>query len=242
MKITPSAVLGRTYGALTVLSRADNTSDGRAQWLCRCTCGAEVVVPNSRLRRRGTAPVCSKQHAARLLLGKRFGRLVVAELCTRRRASPGVVVRAVCDCGGVWTGRAVDLRRGHVKSCGCLPCGTKPSADRTGVMYKYVRKNYMGDAKARGLSWGLSDAVFVGLVSGACHYCGEAPSTKFDDKFDSQLYYNGIDRVDPTLGYVPSNTVSCCKRCNYAKHILSKAEFIEHVCKIYRHSIGGVDE
>lgn len=55
-------------------------------------------------------------------VGQRFGKLVVLEAAPphvtpkRRRAQ----VRAVCDCGREWVGQTSGLKRGMVKSCGCL--------------------------------------------------------------------------------------------------------------------------
>lgn len=46
--------LGNTYGYLTVIARAENTKEGRAQWLCRCKCGNEVVVLGKHLRSGNT--------------------------------------------------------------------------------------------------------------------------------------------------------------------------------------------
>lgn len=42
--------IGKTYGYLTVIARAENTKDKRAQWLCKCKCGNEVVVLGKLLR------------------------------------------------------------------------------------------------------------------------------------------------------------------------------------------------
>ena len=43
---------GQQFHYLTVLSRAENTAQGKTQWLCRCTCGKEVVVPSKNLRKK----------------------------------------------------------------------------------------------------------------------------------------------------------------------------------------------
>ena len=40
----------QTFGRWTVLERAQNTVDGRAQWLCRCSCGTEKIVLGKSLR------------------------------------------------------------------------------------------------------------------------------------------------------------------------------------------------
>lgn len=43
---------GNTYGYLTVLRRAENVppKDGRAQWVCRCKCGKEIITTGKSLR------------------------------------------------------------------------------------------------------------------------------------------------------------------------------------------------
>lgn len=41
---------GMKIGRLTVVSRAENTKQNKAQWLCRCDCGNEVVVSRRHLK------------------------------------------------------------------------------------------------------------------------------------------------------------------------------------------------
>lgn len=53
------------------------------------------------------------------LIGQRFNRLtVVAE--AGRNKKMNVLWKCACDCGGAAIAPAYDLRRGRVKSCGCL--------------------------------------------------------------------------------------------------------------------------
>lgn len=40
---------GRTFGRLTVLSRAENGKGGKSRWLCKCRCGNECIVHSSSL-------------------------------------------------------------------------------------------------------------------------------------------------------------------------------------------------
>lgn len=47
------------------------------------------------------------------------------------------------------------------------------------------------------------------------------------------LKRNGIDRLDSSIGYVKTNVVSCCTKCNYAKHEMTIDEFKEWIKKIY---------
>lgn len=44
---------GKVFGYLTVVSRAENTKDGRARWNCVCKCGNLTVVPTYRLNSGG---------------------------------------------------------------------------------------------------------------------------------------------------------------------------------------------
>ena len=41
---------GMKFNRLTVLKRVENTKDGHARWLCRCSCGNECVVIGKHLR------------------------------------------------------------------------------------------------------------------------------------------------------------------------------------------------
>ena len=46
--------IGNTYGYLTVIERAENTKEGRAQWKCKCKCGNELIVLGKHLRSGNT--------------------------------------------------------------------------------------------------------------------------------------------------------------------------------------------
>lgn len=41
---------GQKIGKLTVIERAHNDTNHRAQWLCKCECGEEIVVKGNALR------------------------------------------------------------------------------------------------------------------------------------------------------------------------------------------------
>lgn len=49
--------VGNTYGYWYVLERANNKPDGSAQWLCKCICNKEKIVPANSLR-EGTSKSC----------------------------------------------------------------------------------------------------------------------------------------------------------------------------------------
>jgi len=83
--------------------------------------------------------------------------------------------------------------------------------------------NYIKSANKRNIGFELSKESFLEITAKECYYCGE----KSDEKEN-----NGIDRLDASVGYVESNSVSCCKMCNYLKGALDIVTFlcrVEHI-------------
>lgn len=117
--------IGNKYGRLTVISRAENTPQGAAQWLCKCECGSLCVVSGVSLRSGNTKSCgCLQRERAgesKLIdeVGNRYGRLTVIE---RAENAPDGKAQWLCkcDCGNLRTVSGVNLRSGHTKSCGCL--------------------------------------------------------------------------------------------------------------------------
>jgi hypothetical protein len=74
-------IVGKRFGRLTVLHRAENSKRGQARWACSCACGGSTVVVGSSLR-RGTTSSCgclrkeitAKQGRKALRHGHRAGR------------------------------------------------------------------------------------------------------------------------------------------------------------------------
>ena len=54
------------------------------------------------------------------LIGQRFGRLVVVSKCSMDELKGYAMWNCRCDCGNECKVRSQHLRRGSVKSCGCL--------------------------------------------------------------------------------------------------------------------------
>ncbi len=153
--------------------------------------------------------------------GDRFGRLVVV----KRAENWGKQVAwfCTCDCGGTNIVPGVQLRRGQVRSCGCICRGGphgKPMRGRRGsaVGLSSLYSIYQSNARKRQLEWALSHEQFTGLVQSDCTYCGRAPKAKKRYGKDRYILYTGIDRMDNAIGYTPGNSVPCCRECNIAKH------------------------
>lgn len=124
--------IGNTYGYLTVIARAENNKDGRAQWLCKCKCGNEVVVLGKHLR-SGNTKSCgcyqkeraieSNQSRGGDLTGKRFGKLVVLKedgYVTHANGKRNRLWLCQCDCGNQCHVQHQYLNFGDTSSCGCI--------------------------------------------------------------------------------------------------------------------------
>lgn len=126
--------------------------------------------------------------------------------------------------------KASRKRKGQVKTHdmnqSCVWASNEKSRERVSKWKKTNLNEKLGHVKrsafSRGHDWYLSDELAKQLFTQECHYCGF---------LDLEETCNGIDRKDNTKCYIPSNCVSCCKKCNYAKHTLDYDEFI-HLCKI----------
>ena len=124
--------IGNVYGYLTVIARAENDKDNRAQWLCKCKCGNEVIVRGKSLR-NGNTKSCGcyqKERAAQSnmdrvgnLVGQRFGKLQViseAGFITHTNGKRSRIYNCLCDCGNYCQIQHQYLAFGDTTSCGCI--------------------------------------------------------------------------------------------------------------------------
>lgn len=112
---------GQKFGSRTVLRRV--YVSGPVQWLVRCDCGKEDVVPSSRLRNGGgkACRKCGRATFTKLidLTGQRFGKWVVLSLANKNARS---IWNVVCDCGRLGKVGGQGLRGGRSQSC--KACGS----------------------------------------------------------------------------------------------------------------------
>jgi hypothetical protein len=123
-------MIGARFGHLVVLERAPKI-DRYARFRCICDCGLTTEVRGSHLR-AGHARSCGCGRRAFTetgalmtvpMIGKRFGMLTVVaragsrQLCNDQSLA---IWRCVCLCGSIKDVAGAHLRRGSVKSCGCL--------------------------------------------------------------------------------------------------------------------------
>lgn len=101
----------------------------------------------------------------------------------------------------------------------CLEC------DKGSLQKRFSR--YKANAKSRHLNFKLNIDEFDFVTSLPCNYCGGYSSVYNEKK------YNGIDRINSTMGYEKTNVAPCCYMCNELKFDESFDNFIKRVGQIY---------
>lgn len=165
---------------------------------------------------------------------QRFGKLTV--LYRACGVSKGAVKwLCTCDCGTVRDINGHSVRSGLQTSCGCDGKRAREK-DRTYAILKVLFKlNIVGSpASKRGLERNITFDEYVQMIHKPCVYCGTEWSNIAKDKATKEvLYHNGIDRIDPTKGYILENCVPCCKHCNRSKFEQSKEEYFSYIKRVY---------
>ena len=226
---------GNKYGSLTVIERAPNHRE-HVHWLCSCDCGNEATVDAANLRSGMTRSCgCYKlNNHVKDEVGKKYGRLTViaraASLNGRERAH----WLCKCECGNEKVIGGHDLRRGRVKSCGCLlkeqPSSTLPNGE---AAFRRMYYQYKKSAERRELDFPLSKHEFRRFTKQPCHYCGQKPQGIWKSVHNTGDYIcNGIDRKNNDIGYVIDNCVPCCTQCNYFKTDMEYDKFVEYLDRV----------
>lgn len=186
-------------------------------------------------------------------LGTKFGYLTVTKYLGTKKYNS--IYLCKCDCGKERELKVTQLLSLGVNNCGCKLFVSKEHGnkkyDPEEASFRAKATNYKALAKKRDLEFSLSINETISLLKGNCFYCNGSPSNPYNVRqrnrinkknktnYASQnseeynILYNGIDRIDNSIGYTVENTVSCCTKCNTAKLTSSFDEFKEWVRKVY---------
>jgi hypothetical protein len=97
---------------------------------------------------------------------------------------------------------------------------------RKKIAQKCRKKTRIYKARANKKQLDFQPGAISRLFNLPCFYCGGV------SKWEDQEPVCGVDRVDNSLGYVETNVVPCCIKCNFMKGSLQVKEFIEQCEKI----------
>lgn len=147
-------------------------------------------------------------------LGQKYGRLTLIKKLGKDKHR-NFLWECKCSCGNICVKNSPTFNN-KTPSCGCTI-----QTEFNNVYYDYRNK-----AKERGLRFDISKDKFRALIEENCVYCGSPPNNTRKG-YKGFYVYNGIDRIDNTIGYIEGNIVTCCYTCNHAKGTKTIEEFIE---------------
>lgn len=114
-------ITDKVFGKLTVIRRHAVDSTGKVTWVCRCSCGNEVVVVGANIKNGNTTSCgCAKKSTRKRedLTGRIFGRLTVVSFAGTDKIRG--YWNCKCLCGKSTVVQAIRLKKGETASCGCL--------------------------------------------------------------------------------------------------------------------------
>ena len=133
-------LIGKKFNLLTVVAKADFTKKAdNITWECLCECGKTTYATTSELQ-NGHKKSCGclkNKSNAEDLTGRRFGFLVVKKRIGTEEKNRRATWECKCECGKTVVVKAVDLKSGNTKSCGCLH---KNYAKNRHLLKKYRNK------------------------------------------------------------------------------------------------------
>jgi hypothetical protein len=181
--------------------------------------------------------------------GQKFGRLTVVRqnFNKKNRMQEKTYWDCICDCGNTTVVIKEKLLNGHTASCGCfhrdqliannIGRGSNPVYSAMRNLYR----SYIKSARNREIEFDITIEEFEELTTSTCSYCGTEPHINWKGhRKESGYIYNGIDRLDRSIGYVIGNCVTSCKKCNWAKGKMGVKEFGQFIKNVYEFSFGGV--
>lgn len=168
------------------------------------------------------------------LTGKSFGDLIVINKIKKAITdnSRGAKWNCLCKCGVYTLCSGSQLRAGQRISCGCK---AEARIIETGI--NRIFGSYKRKAKEWNQEFAITKEFLANKIFQNCSYCGRSPSKELKRLKTKkiQIKYNGIDRIDPTLGYTPDNCNTACFHCNISKLDLTLDEWKNHIVEIVNH-------
>ena len=238
-------IAGQTFGRWTVIGPAGATNNsGSRLWLCRCSCGAESKKTVGGLRKVTADSGCiSCYHDNRGLpkafidmTGQRFGSWTVLRRSERVAHGKKTFWLCRCDCGAEVDVYSGSLRIGSSARClACRASGKKGNKNAHWSGHGGISGTFWGatlaNARHRGIPVELSIEEAWALFEaqrGKCALTGfEIQLPKACSAFFRGLSTASLDRIDSSIGYVPSNVQWVHKDVNQMKLHLPEARFKE---------------
>ena len=181
--------IGKKYGRLTVLNRADNSKFGTARWNCICDCGNLVTI-NAGTLRNGQTKSCG---------------CLISEINHKRRSGNAVFKRLYHSIKTYSKKKNIpfDLTLEDIKFITkqkCTYCGRDPYLEKKAYMYaRYNNTKYKDETEIiNGIDKIIPEKGYIleNCVS-CCKYCNRAKSDLLPEDFKNLiiLIYNNYART-----------------------------------------------
>lgn len=189
------------------------------------------------------------------LTGQKFGRLTVIKYDHTEKPKGIAFYLCDCECGNNIMVQSGHLKNGHTQSCGCFQQEQIRITSTNNTWGRKYDNSKIITAKQvwkTSYSDGCSFKTFMELSQQPCYYCeilpyntfnkyinknGKLTNTEVSIDWAEQAYftYNGLDRIDSNKSHTEDNIVTCCIKCNIAKHDMTMEEFKMWVSNISKH-------
>ena len=204
-------------------------------FLAECIhCGFQKEVSNSGIYKGNIkCPHCFCQNE----VGKVYGCYEIIEFLGYTDHKERLYKSKCIKCGHVFEKRRIDDIRTPIKES-CRFC----NSIKGNFAFNYLLNDYKSGAKSRNLVFELTNDEFYSLITKSCKYCGQEPELRIFRKGltgECKAKVNGIDRVNSNIGYIKSNCVPCCTKCNLMKSNYTSDDFLTHISKIYHYNVKG---
>ena len=210
-------LLNKKFGRLTVIKQIE--LEKGFEWECVCECGNITYVSTASLM-NGHTQSCGCLRADRVkeasfndLTGKRFGRLLVLELISRKGQA---IWKCICDCGKETIVISCNLISGNTRSCGC---GSREMLDK----YRVIKYHTPEEIRQARVFWARKRRELKKLVDYKWSYELEGTIRIFQPNCvicgsQDRLAVDHILPLSKGNGLCIGNVVVLCKSCNSIKH------------------------
>lgn len=199
---------GKRFNYWTVIE-LDEIKNGIAKWKCKCDCGTIKSVYGTNLT-RGLSKSCGCKTSVLLkkaniidLSGNRYGKLVVKNIHTTKIGD--AYFDCICDCGNEKVVKGQDLKRGRVKSCGCLKNNFIPKNKTHGMSKSRLFRIWVGMRQRCNNPNNPKYKIYGGRGITVCNEWNEFQyfmKWAYENGYDENLT---IDRINSDGNYEPSN-------------------------------------
>lgn len=206
---TTKDLTGQRIGYLRVIRRATwrvGTQRGTVFWECLCDCGKTTIKRYGGLvRAKIVSCGCKAKNRASELIGQTFGRLtVIGRAENTRQATRCWVCR--CECGREHLVRTAALRRGAVRSCGCLQRKLMGDRQRThGLSHLPEYQTYSSMMDRCYNPDNSSFENYGGRGVRVCERWLDSVANFIADMGQKPSKHHSLDRIDCNGHYEPSN-------------------------------------